>query len=85
MDIVSVQDEADLAAALFFELRNVLLEAHKQKKEGLKATRVRVITPYRQQRKCLQDTFNALCGDFAKDVCFSPPLLLLPFLLVMHT
>ena len=64
-----MQDEADLAAALFFELRSVLMEAHKQKKEGLKATRVGVITPYRQQRKCLQDTFNALCGEFAKEVC----------------
>ncbi|KAL3156802.1 hypothetical protein ABBQ38_001073 [Trebouxia sp. C0009 RCD-2024] len=62
------QDEADLAAALFFELRSVLMEAHRQKKEGLKATRVGVITPYRQQRKCLQDTFIALCGDFAKEV-----------------
>ena len=66
-----LQDEADLAAALFFELRSVLLEAHRQKKEGLKATRVGVITPYRQQRKCLQDTFNALCGDFAKEARFS--------------
>lgn len=70
MHVISwLQDEADLAAALFFELRNVLLEAHRQKKEGLKATRVGVITPYRQQRKCLQDTFNALCGEFAKEVC----------------
>lgn len=68
-----LQDEADLAAALFFELRSVLMEAHRQKKEGLKATRVGVITPYRQQRKCLQDTFIALCGDFAKEVC-SPSL-----------
>lgn len=65
------QDEADLAAALFFELRNVLLEAHRQKKEGLKATRVGVITPYRQQRQCLQDTFRSLCGGFANEVCMS--------------
>lgn len=44
------------------------MEAHRLKKEGLKATRVGVITPYRQQRQCLQDTFNALCGQFANEV-----------------
>lgn len=60
-----------MAAALFFELRSVLLEAHRQKKEGLKATRVGVITPYRQQRKCLQDTFKSLCGEFANEACMS--------------
>lgn len=46
----------------------MLMEAHRVKKEGLKATRVGVITPYRQQRQCLQDTFNALCGQFANEV-----------------
>ena len=64
------QGEADLAAALFFELRKELLMARHQKKEGLKPTRVGVITPYRQQRKCLQDTFAALCAENAKEVSF---------------
>ncbi|KAL0032313.1 hypothetical protein WJX79_004546 [Trebouxia sp. C0005] len=62
------QGEADLAAALFFELRSMLVDAHHAKKEGVKATKVGVITPYRQQRKCLQDTFLALCAENAKEV-----------------
>ncbi|KAL0034221.1 hypothetical protein WJX77_004006 [Trebouxia sp. C0004] len=62
------QGEADLAAALFFKLRSILVDAHHAKKEGVKATKVGVITPYRQQRKCLQDTFFALCAENAKEV-----------------
>ncbi len=44
------------------------MDAYRQKKEGFKHTRVGVITPYRQQRKCLQDTFQALCAENAQDV-----------------
>lgn len=65
---VRMQGEADLAAALFFKLRSLLVDAHHAKKEGVKATKVGVITPYRQQRKCLQDTFLALCAENAKEV-----------------
>lgn len=46
----------------------MLADAHAARREGVKVTRVGVITPYRQQRKCLQDTFQALCADNAKEV-----------------
>ena len=65
---VCMQGEADLAAALFFKLRSMLVDAHHAKKEGVKATKVGIITPYRQQRKCLQDTVLALCAENAKEV-----------------
>lgn len=66
---VVLQGEADLAAALFFELRKILVEAHQQKKGNVRRSySIGVITPYRQQRKCLQDAFQALCGPSAKDV-----------------
>lgn len=63
-----MQDEADLAAALFFELRAQLMRAYQEKREGLKRTQVGVITPYRQQRSCLMDTFRALCREHASEV-----------------
>ena len=45
------------------------MEAHQQKKANVRGSyRVGVITPYRQQRKCLQDAFQALCGAYAKEV-----------------
>lgn len=70
----TLQGEADLAAALFWELRSTLVQAHQQKKANVRRNyTIGVITPYRQQRKCLQDTFQALCGAFAKEVgllCF---------------
>ena len=86
---VRMQGEADLAAALFFKLRSMLLDAHHAKKEGVKATKVGVITPYRQQRKCLQDTFLALCAENAKEVSIKAAniptsLLLLQSLTCIH-
>ena len=64
-----LQGEADLAAALFWELRSHLVQAQQQKRAGLRGSyRVGVITPYRQQRTCLQATFSALCGPLPKDV-----------------
>lgn len=67
--VLLLQGEADLAAALFWELRSQVVQAQQQKKAGLRGCyRVGVITPYRQQRNCLQDTFKALCGPLPKDV-----------------
>ena len=71
-----LQGKADLAAALFFELRSLLVAARQQKKEGLKPTRVGLITPYRQQRTCLQNTFAALCREHAEEVSVSSCLAL---------
>jgi hypothetical protein len=55
------QLEADLAAALFQELRTVLVA---QAASGRVTPRVSVgvITPYRQQRRVLRETFERVVG-----------------------
>ena len=67
------QVEADLAAALFKELRDFLIEKHQKAlqegKPSPRPVRVGVLTPYRSQTKCLTDTFFRLLGaDVASEV-----------------
>ena len=56
------QAEADLAAALFQELRTFLLAG---KAPPAKTYTVGVITPYKQQAAVLRRTFRELVGDEA--------------------
>lgn len=71
------QAEADLAAALFWELRTVLVAAARKAGPGAPPpvrVAVGVITPYRQQARCLRDTFARAVGpEAAAEVC-SPTL-----------
>ena len=57
-----LQAEADLAAALFQELRLFLLSG---KAPADKSYSVGVITPYKQQAAVLRRTFRELAGDEA--------------------
>jgi hypothetical protein len=56
-----MQAEADLAAALFQELRTFMLSD----KASDKAYTVGVITPYKQQAAVLRRTFRQLVGEAA--------------------
>ena len=73
-----MQAEADLAAALFWELRSVMVAAARAAPPGAPAparVAVGVITPYRQQALCLRDTFARMVGpEAAAEV--GPPALL---------
>ncbi|KAK9824183.1 hypothetical protein WJX72_008399 [[Myrmecia] bisecta] len=60
------QEEADLAAALFWELRQCLVEAAKQ--GPMQRVAVGVVTPYREQVKCMRDTFKRVVGGAAAEV-----------------
>ena len=60
----ALQAEADLAAALFQELRLFLLSGSKQAPAD-KTYSVGVITPYKQQAAVLRRTFRELAGDEA--------------------
>jgi hypothetical protein len=60
------QAEAELAACLFFELRSFLIKLTQQDAAKLpRPVSVGVITPYREQRKLLRDTFVRVCGKQA--------------------
>ena len=60
------QAEAELAACLFYELRSFLISlAHQDPSKVPKPVTVGVITPYREQRKLLHETFVRICGKQA--------------------
>lgn len=62
-----LQEEADLAVALFQVLREELLEAVK-KQELKKPVVVGVISPYREQVTCIQETLRFVLGqELAKE------------------
>jgi hypothetical protein len=61
-----MQAEAEMAVALFIALHKTLRESGKDG-EGVvqgqqRQVSVAVITPYREQRRVLQNTFRYLCG-----------------------
>ena len=58
-----LQAEADLAACLFWEVRSFLEEAAARGRPLPAPLQVGVVTPYKQQKACLQETFKALCGE----------------------
>ena len=63
-----LQEEADLAVALFQVLREELLEALR-KQQLKKPVVVGVITPYREQVTCIQDTLKYVLGpDLSREV-----------------
>ena len=65
-----VQEEADLAAALFQMLRGELLEAVK-KQQLKRPVVVGVITPYREQVTCIQETLKYVLGpELSREVTF---------------
>ena len=73
-----VQEEADLAVALFQVLREELLEAVR-KQQLKKPVVVGVITPYREQVTCIQETLKYVLGpELAREVKFCPRDLTLP-------
>ena len=55
---LSNESEAELAACLYHNLQIVLA-----KENVAKAVSVAVITPYREQRSLLMDTFKKICGE----------------------
>ncbi|GAB4815852.1 hypothetical protein N2152v2_002898 [Parachlorella kessleri] len=63
---VSNKAEAELAACLFYELRSFLVSLAQQDPSKVpRPVTVGVITPYREQRKLLHDTFVRICGKQA--------------------
>ena len=63
MPAVLLQAEADLAACLFWEVRSFLEGAAARGRPLQAPLQVGVVTPYKQQKACLQETFKALCGE----------------------
>lgn len=58
--------EAELAAALFHELRAFLVDLARREPEKIRGpTTVGVITPYREQRSLLRRTFQTMVGKTA--------------------
>ena len=63
-----MQEEADLAVALFQVLREELMVAIR-KQELRKPVVVGVITPYREQVTCIQETLKSVLGpELAREV-----------------
>lgn len=65
------QMEADMAAALFRELRDWLIkrmgDLKTEGKPPLRSVRVGVITPYKSQRNCIKETFKRILGKKVAD------------------
>lgn len=70
-----LQAEADVAAGLFLEL-TAFCEAARQRGQQVPEYEVGVVTPYRQQKACLRETFQRMAGPAAssKVQCPNPNL-----------
>ncbi len=75
--IAWVQAEADVAAGLFLELM-AFCQAPRQRGQEVPEYEVGVVTPYRQQKACLRETFERMAGPVAaskvQQSCSYPPL-----------
>jgi len=58
------QAEADVAAGLFLEL-SAFCEAARKRGQQVPEYEVGVVTPYRQQKACLRETFERMAGPAA--------------------
>ena len=70
-----LQAEADVAAGLFLQL-TAFCEAARQRGQQVPEYEVGVVTPYRQQKACLRETFERMAGPAAssKVQCLRPYL-----------
>lgn len=70
---MSAQAEADLAAALYVELADFRAAAERRG-VSIGGCEVGIVTPYKQQKACLRDTFLRAAGPEASSkVRITPP------------